>query len=560
MERTTAVGNPMLTTMASGRRYEAKYKYDEQMRAPMYHCHDFFEFYIHIHGGQFFGLDSNLYTLKPNQMIIIPPFCMHGLSATSALQDYSRCYVNLAPDMRFRVQAMAYDSFGRLWVGTKESLGFYDVDDNNQLNKASRDIFEGIVRVQCFHETRDSLMWIGCADGLFCFDTKAMRIRQLEGAETLRKVSISGIEEDLDGNLWVSTDNGLCKLNRRTFETRFYYSNDGLPCTQFNAAASCCDPSGKLWFGGIGGAACFLPGEVKNNTYTQAPVITGLYLHNEEVRPGDDTGILTKVVSRTGKITLRHFQNSIRLTFSCPDYQSGGKNTFAYRLDGFDTDWVESSGREAIYSNLKKGKYIFELRAANCDGVWGTESAILAIRVLPPWYKTVFVELCYILIALLALFYLIREILRRNNLRNAAALEKMKYRYEERMRHARVTSFLADKSRHPSPSEEEFLCRVLDFVDAEMNHPQLSVESLASRLGMTRANLHLRLKSITGQSPIEIITGMRMEKAMEMLREGGFTMAEIADRTGFNSPSYFSFCFKKATGLSPKEYANRHRR
>ena len=99
MERAQVISNPMLTTMASGHKYEARYKYDESMKAPMYHCHDFFEFYIHIHGGQFFGLDSNLYTLKPNQMIIIPPFCMHGLSATSALQDYSRGYVNLAPDM-----------------------------------------------------------------------------------------------------------------------------------------------------------------------------------------------------------------------------------------------------------------------------------------------------------------------------------------------------------------------------------------------------------------------------------------------------------------------------
>ena len=101
MERasTSTANNPILTTMPSGRKYEAKYSYDEWMDNTEYHCHDFFEFYVHIHGGQYMGLDNNMYALKPNQIFIIPPFCMHGLSATSALQDYRRGYLNLAPDM-----------------------------------------------------------------------------------------------------------------------------------------------------------------------------------------------------------------------------------------------------------------------------------------------------------------------------------------------------------------------------------------------------------------------------------------------------------------------------
>ena len=99
MERAPAVNKPILTTMPSGRKYEAKYSYDEWMDNTEYHCHDFYEFYIHVHGGQYFGLDNNMYLLKPNQIFIIPPFCMHGLSATSDIRDYSRGYLNLAPDM-----------------------------------------------------------------------------------------------------------------------------------------------------------------------------------------------------------------------------------------------------------------------------------------------------------------------------------------------------------------------------------------------------------------------------------------------------------------------------
>lgn len=90
---------PILTTMMPGRKYEAKYSHDDWMIQTEYHCHDFFEFYIHSHGGQYFGLDNSMFPLKPDQLIIIPPFVMHGLSAASGIRDYSRGYLNVAPDM-----------------------------------------------------------------------------------------------------------------------------------------------------------------------------------------------------------------------------------------------------------------------------------------------------------------------------------------------------------------------------------------------------------------------------------------------------------------------------
>ncbi len=99
MERQTEANSPILTTMAPGVKYEAKYSHDEWMVKTEYHCHDFFEFYIHLHGGPYFGLDNNMYTLQPNQIFIIPPFCMHGLSAAAGIRDYRRGYVNVAPDM-----------------------------------------------------------------------------------------------------------------------------------------------------------------------------------------------------------------------------------------------------------------------------------------------------------------------------------------------------------------------------------------------------------------------------------------------------------------------------
>ena len=79
--------------------YEAYYKFDESFEVTQYHCHDYYELYIHIRGGEYMGVDNRLFQLKPNQVFILPPFCMHGLSCTKEMKNYERSYLNLAPEV-----------------------------------------------------------------------------------------------------------------------------------------------------------------------------------------------------------------------------------------------------------------------------------------------------------------------------------------------------------------------------------------------------------------------------------------------------------------------------
>ena len=89
-----------LTIMANGNPgYEAKYMFSERRMISEYHCHDFYEFYIHLHGGQYFGLDDKLYQLRPNQLYIIQPFAMHGVSCDKEMVGYERAYLNLSSEM-----------------------------------------------------------------------------------------------------------------------------------------------------------------------------------------------------------------------------------------------------------------------------------------------------------------------------------------------------------------------------------------------------------------------------------------------------------------------------
>ena len=90
---------PFEPMQQGGQGYEAHYRVSETMEVTQYHCHDYYELYIHLHGGQFMGVDNKLYQLKPNQVFILPPFCMHGLSCTSELRNYERAFLNVSSEV-----------------------------------------------------------------------------------------------------------------------------------------------------------------------------------------------------------------------------------------------------------------------------------------------------------------------------------------------------------------------------------------------------------------------------------------------------------------------------
>ena len=79
--------------------YEAHHNFSETMEVTQFHCHDYFEFYLHIRGGEYMGVENRLFQLMPNQLFILPPFSMHGLSCTREMKNYERAYLNLAPEV-----------------------------------------------------------------------------------------------------------------------------------------------------------------------------------------------------------------------------------------------------------------------------------------------------------------------------------------------------------------------------------------------------------------------------------------------------------------------------
>lgn len=102
--------------------------------------------------------------------------------------------------------------------------------------------------------------------------------------------------------------------------------------------------------------------------------------------------------------------------------------------------------------------------------------------------------------------------------------------------------------------DDRFLKKVYEIVDQNISDADFNIEKFSEEIGMSRANLYRKIKALTNQSPNEFIKDLRLRIAIKYLRESSLTISEISYKAGFNSPAYFTNCFKKAYGVSPSEF------
>ena len=128
-----------------------------------------------------------------------------------------------------------------------------------------------------------------------------------------------------------------------------------------------------------------------------------------------------------------------------------------------------------------------------------------------------------------------------------------------RTRHRMIEYYSKTLSVEPekvtfNPVDEELLKRAVEIVKENLDNTDFSTEDFASRMNMSRSNLHLKLKALTGESAIEFIKKIRFSEACRLLKEGRYNIAEISTMVGFSTPSYFATSFKKYIGCLPTEY------
>ena len=227
--------------------------------------------------------------------------------------------------------------------------------------------------------------WLGTvANGLIKYEHQSGRAFSVPGTPCL---DICAIQEDRQGNIWVSTMYGLGRYDRTVGQFVNYFAADGIGGNQFSDRAAARLADGTLVFGGTHGLTVFNPLDVQDRR-TVPLVFEDLKVHNQIVEPGEGQPI-DRALSQKPAVTIRPEQNAFSISFAALDYSEHERSHYYYKMEGFDRDWVDAgNNHEAYYANLPAGKYTFKVRITNNNrSIVETEDA-LQVRILPAWYRS----------------------------------------------------------------------------------------------------------------------------------------------------------------------------
>jgi signal transduction histidine kinase/DNA-binding response OmpR family regulator/ligand-binding sensor domain-containing protein len=242
-------------------------------------------------------------------------------------------------------------------------------------------------------EAPDGSLWLGTKEsGLYLYDYQKNSTESIEGLSCGNICSVIG---DEDGNVWVSTLDGLSKyvLKDRTIVN--YSASDGLGGKQFNEKSAARLPSGKLVFGGTHGVTVFDP-------YSSVPkrdvplYFTHLRINGRPVRGGN--AVMDRMVEYLPEVTLKHSQNDFSIDIIAPDYREHEQIHYYYTLEGYEREQHDlGSSRTINLVNVPPGKYTLKASIHNNDQTISDHETALSIRVLPAWWQTWWAKLLYLM-------------------------------------------------------------------------------------------------------------------------------------------------------------------
>lgn len=319
----------------------------------------------------------------------------------------------------------------------KKQLTKYSNEASVEKYRIPNNYISAIVR------TKSGEIWVSTyGGGIFQLDeSKAIR-RIMTVREGLLDNNICTLVESSDQRLWMSTVNGLIMFDPAKDEVRNYHRHNGIDIREFTLHSGIALPDGSLCFAGSNGFVTFHVEAMDKNNNIPPVVLEQLSVNNHPVKVGDESAILDKVLDGMETIRLDYNENNFSITYQALNYIYATQNQYAYKLEGYDTDWNYVGERNsAFYTNLSSGKYVFRVKASNNDGVWNEEGRSLIIIVQPPLWRTWYAYLFYV-IALAAIIYgILYYVNIKRNLEAGLKMKQLEKQKQEEFHQAKIRLF-----------------------------------------------------------------------------------------------------------------------
>ena len=292
-----------------------------------------------------------------------------------------------------RIQALLKDSKNDVWVGLRNTLQKFD-----RKTAKFKTYINSNARVNSMYEDKSKNIWIGTVQGLYLYNPLKDQVELYYDDSGLISdiTSIWGMAADRNGNLWLIVGYGIIKLNPVTKNTVLFGRNWGVDFTNLNNKCYT-TLENEITIGAQNGYFHFSPKDISIvKESTPEPLFNKFILGKETLISGSE--ILPLPLAQTKIITLPYNKNSFTIEFNYIDFINyPDQKIILYKLENYDENWRKSeTENRAIYNNLKVGEYLFKVKAVNILGEWGEKT--LKIIILPPWYKTWWAYLIFILI------------------------------------------------------------------------------------------------------------------------------------------------------------------
>jgi ligand-binding sensor domain-containing protein/signal transduction histidine kinase len=291
------------------------------------------------------------------------------------------------------VQALADDAEGNLWVGTERG-GLKRLRDGvfTTFRKQEKGGLPSD-NVSSLYMDKEEVLWVGTAGGLARFYRGEWR--RFTTQEGLISNKIGYLLEDGLGCLWIGSNAGLMRvakkdLNRLAPGTaipcRAFGKADGLPtgqCSTGSQPGACRARDGRLWFPTIKGLVSVNPALLTINTNPPPVLIEAVRIDGQLQNPD------TLRASPTQSVTVPANKESLDIDYACLNLSAPDKVRFRHQLEGHETAWTAGGPdeRTAHYAKLASGTYRFHVQACNEDGIWNEAGCLLAVKVLPPFWR-----------------------------------------------------------------------------------------------------------------------------------------------------------------------------
>ncbi len=350
----------------------------------------------------------------------------------------------------WNIKQIFMDNKNNLWVTTDKGLNKMDIKTDKftfypYLNEDEGNIPAGLNMGEIGY-CPDDILWIASNLGLLKFDINSGEFVPFPRQDVFLDYPIAQIIPDDDNNIWIGTDKGILFFQSDSSVIKKYSIEDGLITNRINGKSGFIDSKGFIHFSSLRGIIRFHPDSIQENQYVPPVFITKFKVFNENVTIGDtvkDKVLLTKTIAETENITITHKHSVITFEFAALNYLINSKNHYAYKLEGFDNDWIFTSAerRYATYTNLPPGKYTFLVKGSNNDGIWNPEPASLNIHVLPHPLRTWWAYSMYILIILTIVFIIFRLLLLRERLTSLIKMERFEAEKNREMDKMKIKFF-----------------------------------------------------------------------------------------------------------------------